>query len=210
MQIPNGPGGRGSIPALVMRTGLIQPVDPLNARADISTAHVLDVTEWPTAHVPSPLLAPPLTQMAPAPEPVSVALVAAAAAAQPPKPISATVEAPSPNARESDKQMWHLNHRRARPLEEDMRRLHPGALGESPDVGTWNGRPLAKFEIAAQPTSAYAHQAINALRQAARMLRSTGLSTLPAELVGGPLAVLARGGAVELHFHNGVAVRAAP
>ena len=47
MLTPSGPG-RGSLPALVMRTGLIQPVDPANARSDVNTQHVLDVTRWPT------------------------------------------------------------------------------------------------------------------------------------------------------------------
>ena len=54
MMSPNGPS-RGSLPALVMRTGLIAPgVKPSQARADLDLQHVMDVTN-PAEYLPAAL-----------------------------------------------------------------------------------------------------------------------------------------------------------
>ena len=105
-----------------------------------------------------------------------------------------------------------MNHRRIHPMAAEIQRLHPGArLHGAGDIllGEWNGKPVAKFSIAASPPANGAQGAIYALRDAARKLVHSGLAALPPELVGGPLAALMRGGAVELHFQNGVVARTA-
>lgn len=222
MLTQNGPGGRGSIPALVMRTGLIQPVDPANARQDIAYQHVRDITHWPTDQIPSPdgmdSLPPPMPmstapQMTPIPAPVGplTTAVAQTVVAVPPQPITAPELGPPPR-RESDRHHWHMNHRRMHPMAAEIQRLHPGARLHGADdvlLGEWNGKPLAKFEIAASPPANGAQSAVYALRDAARALVQNGLSALPPELVGGPLSALMRGGAIELHFQNGVVAKTA-
>ena len=77
-------------------------------------------------------------------------------------------------------------------------------------MGQWNGAPVASFQIAQIVSPDDGQSAVQALQHAARLLRSVGHGALPPEIVGGPLAALIRGGAVELHFQNGVVVRAAP
>ena len=222
MLTQNGPGGRGSIPALVMRTGLIQPVDPANARRDVSSAHVRDVTHWPTDQIPSPdgmdTLPPALPmstapQMTPIPAPpnATTSAVAQTVAAVPPTPITDLTPGPMPR-RESDRHHWHMKHRGIHPMAAEIQRLHPGARLHGADdilLGEWNGKPVAKFSIAASPPANGAQGAIYALRNAARHLVQSGLAALPPELVGGPLAALMRGGAIELHFQNGVVARTA-
>jgi hypothetical protein len=220
MMMQSGPGGRGSIPALVMRTGLIQPVDPANARRDVQSAHVRDVTHWPTDQMPSPddTLPPPMPmstapQVSPIPSPPGplTTAVAQTVAAVPPTPITNLSPGPMPR-RESDRHHWHHQHRGIHPMAAEIQRLHPTARLHGADdilLGEWNGKPVAKFEIAASPPANGAQGAIYALRDAARKLVQGGLAALPPELVGGPLAALMRGGAIELHFQNGVVARTA-
>lgn len=224
MLTQNGPGGRGSIPALVMRTGLIQPVDPANARNDISVRHVRDVTHWPTDQIPAPgadTLPPPIPQatlptvtpLIPAAPNLVTAAVAQTVTAVPPQPITTPDMGPLPR-RESERHHWHMQHRQEHPMMAEIRRLHPsarmhGVPSDSVLLGEWNGRPVAKFEIASSPPAAGAESVSHAMRAAARALIQNGLHALPPELVGGPLAALMRGGAVELHFQNGVVARTA-
>lgn len=220
MLTTKGPGSRGSIPALVMRTGLIQPVDPVNARNDVSADHVRNVTGWPTDSAPlSPQFVPPAPT---SPLPTVTALpvaqpapaVAATVVATPPKPLPGSPVTPPPHHKHgSARHHWHLMHRHEHPMVSDIKRLHPNAGihgAEDTLLGEWNGYPTAKFEIAASPPQHAAMNAAEQLRQAARALNHIGLGALPPELVAGPLAALMRGGAVELHFQNGVVVRTAP
>lgn len=217
MLTPTGPQGRGSIPALVMRTGLIQPVNPANVRRDLTTQHVLQETMWPTDHaIPPELLpgppaspAPTVMPLLPAPPSPVTTAVAQTVVSVPPQAIQAPAMMP-PSFRPSDRHHWHMRQRMPHPMVAEIRRLHPKAqLHGTSDVelGEWNGRPIAKFEIASAPKSATA--AAHALMQAAHVLRRAGLQHLPPELVAGPLAALMRGGAVELHFQNGAVARAA-
>lgn len=212
----NLPGGRGSVPALVMRTGLIQPVDPRNARADTNQQHVLDVTRWPAAESPDPMFMPgPLsptavTPLLPAPPSPTTTAVAQTVSAVPPMPVTSAPSTSMPH-KASDRHHWHHQFARQHPMVNAIRELHPRAMLHGPEnvsLGEWNGRPLAQFQVTAAPTSAAAHSAVAALRQAALTLRATGLTTLPPELIGGPLAALMRGGAVELRFQNGVVMKA--
>lgn len=212
MLTQNGHGAGTSIPALIMRTGQIRPVSPADARRDIDTQHVIDATAIPTDQIPSPPSALPMvTPLIPAaPGPVTTA-VAQTVVAVPPQPIPAAPDAPPP-PRPSDRMHWHQEHHRVHPMVADIRRLHPMAAMHGVaevQLGEWNGRPIAKFEIAASPPPVGAQSAANAMRGAARALVQSGLHALPAELVGGPLAALMRGGAIELHFQNGVVVRTA-
>jgi hypothetical protein len=99
------------------------------------------------------------------------------------------------------------------PMVAEIQRLHPHANihgSSEPELGEFGGFPLAKFEIAASVPAITAQSAAINLRLAARALYERGLGALPAQLVGGPLAALMQGGAVELHFQNGVVVRATP
>lgn len=219
MLTTKGPGSRGSIPALVMRTGLIQPVDPMRARADVGAQHVRDVTGWPTATVPlSPQFVPPALGPVPSVTPMIPAQPAPAVAqtvvATPPKPLPGSPVTPLPKHKHgSARHAWHQMHRHEHPMVSDIKRLHPKAGihgAEDTLLGEWNGYPVAKFEIAASPPAHAAQSAAEQLRQAARSLNHIGLGALPPELVAGPLAALMRGGAVELHFQNGVVVRTAP
>lgn len=77
---------QGSIPELVMRTGLIRTMDPGNARQDILPQHVLDVTggHGITSHYDRPVMQPSLSTQA----------VAQTAVAVPPTPIATPPAAP--------------------------------------------------------------------------------------------------------------------
>lgn len=216
MLTQNGPASRGSIPALVMRTGLIQPVDPRNARRDISQRHVDEVTDGVTGLMPYtpsglPSSMPPIVPV-PAPPSAVTSAVAATTTATPPRPLpNAPAALPSPGA--SGHAHWHATQRRMHPMVAEIQRLHPKANihgASEPELGEFGGFPLAKFEIAASPPTTTAQSAAHNLRLAAHALYRSGLGALPPELVGGPLAALMRGGAVELHFQNGVVVRATP
>jgi hypothetical protein len=221
MLTPTGPHGRGSIPALVMRTGLLQPVSPENARQDLRLEHVEHMTDWRRGasgllpqlppSLPMPGSAPTVTPLLPAvPSPVTT-FVAQTTTATPPTPIQSAPMTPPPFS-PSDRHHWHLRQRTGHPMIAEIRRLHPKAnLRGTADVelGEWNGRPLAKFEIASAPTPEGAHVAAGALRRAAHALRAAGLASLSPELIAGPLAALMRGGAVALHFQNGVVIRTA-
>lgn len=213
MMIPTGRAGE-SIPQLVMRTGIIRPVRPENARRDISIRHVEAATRLAVGQPISPAFLPPtpgpftpaaVTPMIPAPPSPTTSAVAQCAVATPPTPLPvAPVALPSSP---SGQHHWHRTHR-VHPLAAEIKRLHPHAQMHGADdvlLGEWQGRPLAKFHIAAAGSQA----AVNALTQAARILRQTGLGMLPPELVGGPIAALMRGGAVELHFQNGAVTRTA-
>jgi len=215
MHAQQGPGGRGSIPALVMRSGLIQPVSPRDARRDLTLQHVLDVTTMP-GHVPYMPAGGAITSVTPvtqAPPNAVTTSVAETMVAPPPTAIQTAPTAPPANTH-SSRYHWQQQHRRVHPAISDIRRLHPSANlhdAEAPAVvlGEHNGRPLAKFAIAASPSDQGAQAAASALRRAAQTLRMTGLAALPPEIIGGPLAALMRGGAVELHFTNGATVRTA-
>lgn len=203
------PGGRGSIPALVMRTGLIQPVRPQNARRDLSYEHIqhetVDVTNPPMG--PAPMVTP-----LPALPSAATAAVAATVVATPPRPLP-NAPAGEPPLDPAARHRWHIAHRRVHPVVAEIQRLHPRANinGAEPELGEFGGLPEAKFEIAASVPSAVAGQQYAAsLRNASRMLVQAGLGALPAQLVGGPLAALMAGGVVQLHFQNGVVVRATP
>jgi hypothetical protein len=217
MMIPTGRAGE-SIPQLVMRTGIIRPVRPENARRDISIAHVDAATRLAVGQPMSPDFLPPtpspLTPAAvmptiPAPPSPTTSAVAQCAVATPPMPLPvAPADMPM---HPSDRHHWHMMHRRTHPLAADIRRLHPHARLHGADdvlLGEWNGRPLAKFQIAAAPSRAAANAAVGALRESARILRQTGIPLSP-EIAGGPLVALISGGAVELHFQNGVVARTA-
>lgn len=216
MLTQNGPGARGSLPALVMRTGLIQPVNPRNARRDISLRHVEGITDGVTGLAPytpagMPGSMPPIVPV-PAPPSAATSAVAATTVATPPRPLpNAPASLPPPGS--SAAHAWHRTQRRIHPVVAEIQRLHPKANihgAAEPELGEFGGFPLAKFEIAASPPSTTAQSAAHNLRLAARALYRSGLGALPAELVGGPLAALMQGGAVELHFQNGVVVRATP
>lgn len=188
----------GSVPAFVMRTGTIQPMSPETARRDLVTAHIDMVTNMSRR---TALYAAP-------PSPVHTD-VAQTVTAVPPAPIQ-TPPMPMPAA-PSEKHAWHAHHRRVHPAIADIKRLHPHAQlhgAEQVELGEWQGRPVAMFNIqqAVNPETAQAQ--LTALRRAAGALQSLS-SHLPPELVGGPLAALMRGGAVELHFQNGVVMRTA-
>ena len=158
-----------SIPELVMRTGVIRTMNPANARQDIQTQHVLDMTSphgITTAY----------DTMQPAPPSLTTQAVAATAVATPPTPV------PTPPPA-------------------------PGMHGIS--LGLVNGKPEVAFNIDAAPTPGSAQGAVAALRKAAGDLQRFGHGSLPPELIGGPLAALMRGGAIKLHFTNGVVVRTA-
>lgn len=211
MMSPNAPN-RGSLPALVMRTGLIAPgVKPSQARADLDLEHVMDVTD-PSEYLPGALSPRPTMEplLPAAPSPTTTA-VAATTTAIPPTPLPNAPLAEMP-LHPSEQHHWHRQHRGSNPLVNEIRRLHPTAniAGAEPELGEYAGRPLAKFAIALQPPPEGARYAASAIRRTAQILRQTGLATLPPELVGGPVAALLRGGAIELHFQNGVVIRATP
>lgn len=207
----NGPGPRGSLPALVMRTGLIRPVSVTQARRDLDTRHILEETSWPVNRAPMSLPQPMVAPVPPLPSPVTTA-VAQTVTATPPMPIPNAPTTDMPMM-PSDRHHWHREHR-PHAMVKEIQRLHPNAnihgAGE-PQLGAdAEGRPVAKFRIAARPPHTTAQSAAHNLRLAARALYMSGLHALPPELVGGPLAALMRGGTVELHFQNGVVVRTTP
>ena len=217
MMIPTGRAGE-SIPQLVMRTGIIRPVRPENARRDISIQHVEAATRLAVGQPMSPAFLPPtpgpltpaaVTPTIPAPPSPTTSAVAQCAVATPPTPLPVVpVDIPT---RPSDQHHWHHMHRRTHPLAAEIKRLHPHARLHGADdvlLGEWQGRPLAKFQIAAALSRPAANAAVAALRESARILRQTGLPLTP-EIAGGPLTALIRGGAVELHFLIGVVARTA-
>ena len=210
MLTPIGPGARGSIPALVMRTGLIRPVSPRNARRDIGTQHILDMTARATNVQPYELPAN-VTPVPPIPSP-TVDAVVATVVATPPMPIPNGPTGDMPMM-PSDQHHWHRGHR-PHAMVKEIQKYHPHANihgSEEPLLGAdAEGRPIAKFRIAASPPHTTAQSSAHNLRLAARALFASGLHALPPQLVGGPLAALMRGGTVELHFQNGVVVRATP
>jgi hypothetical protein len=216
MLSPNGPGPRGSLPALVMRTGLIRPTNITQARRDLDTRHILEETSWPVNRAPmsvEPTPPPPMVAPIPAlPSPVTTA-VAQTTTATPPMPLPNAPTTDLPHS-PSDQHHWHRGHRHMHPMVKEIQRLHPHANihgSEEPQLGAdAEGRPVAKFSIAASPPAITAQSSAHNLRLAARALYMSGLHALPPELVGGPLAALMRGGAVELHFQNGVVVRTTP
>ncbi len=83
----------------------------------------------------------------------------------------------------------------------------PGMHGVQ--LGSVDGKPVAAFNVNAAPLPQQAQGAVAALHCAAKLLAHAGHGALPAELIGGPLAALMRGGMAELHFTNGVVVRTA-
>lgn len=160
----------GSIPELVMRTGILRAMNPANARQDILPSHVI--------HMTSPHgLTTEYDHMHPAPPPAEVQAVAATAVATPPTPKPSAM--PSPG-------------------------LSGGIV-----LGSFQGKPVVAFNVNAAVPADQAQGAVLALKRAAGLLASAGHGALPPELVAGPLAALMRGGAVELHFRNGVVVRTA-
>lgn len=185
--------GGGSLPAIVMRTGITRYMNPLHVRHDINPQRVLDETNavvgvnpaLVTPEVPAPL--PPAP-----PTPVTAA-VAATTTAIPPQPI-----APAPTAQAA------LGY----PHPHYWQSRHTAYVGRQ--MGQWRGAPVAAFQVAQIVNGDDAQSAVQALQNAARLLRGMGHGSLPPELIGGPLAALMRGGAVELHYQNGVVVRAAP
>jgi hypothetical protein len=206
-----GHGSDGSIPALVMRTGQIMPVSPRDARRDLNTQHVLDLTDWRMG-LPAPSGPAPSVTSIPAPASPMTSSIAQTVTAKAPTPIQSAPTTPIPSTG-SGGHAWHRQHRGgAHHMIREIQRLHPKASlhgAEDVELGEWNGRPIAKFEIAASPPVNGARAAAESLQRAAHVLRRAGLGTMPPELVAGPLAALMRGGAVELHFQNGAVVRAA-
>lgn len=160
---------RGSIPEMVMRTGILRSINAENARQDIQTQHVLDLTS-PNG------ITTAYDSMQPAPPSATTAAVAQTVVATPPTPVP---PAPAP----------------------------PGTHGIS--LGSFQGKPVAHFNINASPPAGEAQGAALALKRAAHLLANAGHGSLPPELIGGPLAALMRGGAAVLHFQNGVVVRTA-
>lgn len=193
-----------SIAANVMRTGAWQPLSPVDARRDLDTQRVLDMTAEAVDH-------PPMMALPPLRPATTTAIVAQTVTAVPPAPIQ-TPPTAMPLGSHSRRHHWHQQNRREHPAVADIRRLHPNVSlhgAEAVELGEWQGRPVAKFQIQANPPASGAHSAAEALRRAAHVLKANGLSQLPPELIAGPLAALMRGGAVELHFQNGVVIRTA-
>lgn len=194
----------GSIPASVMRSGNWQPLTPADARRDLTTDHVLDVTTMNQELTSD-------GRLLPATPSITTAAVAQTVTAAPPAPIQ-TPPSPMPMGSHSNRHAWHQKQHRQHPAVTDIKRLHPNApLQGAADVelGEWQGRPVAKFQIAANPPAVGAQGAVHSLRRAAHLLQANGFQQLPPELIAGPLAALMRGGAVELHFQNGVVIRTA-
>lgn len=218
MLTPDGTGARGSLPALVMRTGLIRPMSPRNARRDLDTQHILDMTARQTNTAPMDLMPPgapspvPSMTMIPALPSATTSAVAATVVATPPMPIPNGPATDMPLA-PSDQHHWHRGHR-PHAMVREIQKYHPNAnihgAGEPMLGSDADGRPVAKFRIASSPPVVTAESAAHGLRLAARSLVSSGLHALPPQLIGGPLAALMRGGTVELHFQNGVVVRTTP
>ena len=182
----------GSIPEQVMRTSVWKPFNPLHARQDIDPRHVIQMTSSavginPAADVPT--IPQPLP---PAPPTPATNAVAQTTTAVPPRPLPSMLR-PHPHAYPHPHAWQH------RPT------MMLGAT-----LGQWRGHPVATFQIDASPPRERAPVIARKLQQAARAIVEAGHAALPAEVIGGPLAALVRGGAVELHFKNGVVVRTAP
>lgn len=216
MQIPSSQGPRGSLPAQVMRSGMWRPISPEDARRDVTERHVENVTSFITGQTPYappglPGSMPPIEPV-PAPPSTTTSMVAETTVATPPRPLPNAPAALPPHGH-SGQHHWHRGQRRMHPMVAEIQRLHPHANihgATEPELGEHGGFPLAKFEIAASPPAAVAQSAAQSLHNAARTLARSGFGGLPPQLVGGPLAALMRGGAVELQFQNGVVVRATP
>jgi hypothetical protein len=160
---------RGSIPEMVMRTGILRSINAENARQDIQTQHVLDLTS-PNG------ITTAYDSMQPAPPTPTTQAVAQTVVATPPTPVPPAAAPPG---------------------------MH-GVM-----LGSFQGKPVARFNINAAPASGDAQGAVLALKRAAALLANAGHGALPPELIGGPLAALMRGGVAQLHFQNGVVVRTA-
>ena len=169
---------QGSIPELVMRTGIIRTMDPNHARQDVQTNHVLSLvsSHGISTQYDQPVAQPSATQQA----------VAQTVVATPPVPVPPPPAPPGMHGYGS------------------LGGLGGVMLGATPD-----GQPVAAFQIDATPQPHQAQGAVMALRKAAKDLQRFGHGSLPPELIGGPLAALMRGGAIELHFKNGVVTRTA-
>ena len=197
----------GSIPASVMRSGMWQPLTPAQARRDLVTENVLDTTTMSQELLDTT----PNATLMPAVPSITTTAVSQTVTATPPAPIQ-TPPVAMPMGSHSKRHAWQQHHHRQHPAIADIKRLHPNAPlqgAEEVELGEWQGRPVAKFQIAASPPAVGAQQAAQSLRRAASLLQSNGFAQLPPELIAGPLAALMRGGAVELHFQNGVVIRTA-
>lgn len=72
-----------------------------------------------------------------------------------------------------------------------------------------SGRPVREFRVSGAPSGREARAVGAALKQAASILRKTGLENATPDLIGGPLASLARGEAIVLRWPNGAGITAA-
>ena len=77
--------------------------------------------------------------------------------------------------------------------------------GATPD-----GRPIRSFQMTGNPNAIEARQLAAGARRVAQIMHREGILNLPGELVGGPIASLARGEAAVLRWPNGVAVGVGP
>lgn len=75
---------------------------------------------------------------------------------------------------------------------------------------TPEGRPVREFMMSGNPNALEARQQAAAARRVAQIMYQQGLTNLPGELVGGPIASLARGEAAVLKWPNGVVVGVGP
>lgn len=78
-------------------------------------------------------------------------------------------------------------------------------LGATP-----SGRPVREFQMPGNPNAIEARQLAAGARRVAQIMHKQGLNNLPGELVGGPIAALARGEAAVLRWPNGVVVGVGP
>ena len=186
MLSPVGPGARGSIPALVMRTGLIRPMSPTEARRDLDTQHILDMTARATntaaatscrRHVtpnPGAPLADHLRGRGHRGRHAADADPERADGRHAADAVRAAPLAPAASA--------------ARDGQARSRSYHPHANihgSEEPLLGAdAEGRPIAKFRIAASPPHTTAQSSAHNLRLAARALFASGLHALAAPARG--------------------------
>jgi len=75
---------------------------------------------------------------------------------------------------------------------------------------TPEGRPVRAFQMTGNPNAIEARQLAAGARRVARIMYQQGLTNLPGELVGGPIASLSRGEAAVLKWPNGVVVGVGP
>ena len=75
---------------------------------------------------------------------------------------------------------------------------------------TPEGRPVREFQMPGNPNPQMAQAQAAGARRVAQIMYREGLMNLPGELVGGPLAALAKGEAVILRWPNGVVVGVGP